>query len=90
MAIGIFRKLGDFFSNAFQKVMPVVRGVGNIASSVLGAIPHPVAQSIGAGINTVNQTLGNLMDRTGLGGSSLPSLPGSANGVSDLIKFSKV
>ena len=88
MAIGIFRKLGDFFSNAFQKVMPVIRGIGSVAGSVLSAIPHPVAQTIGSGINTVNQTLGNLMDNV----PTLPTLPGSAasSGVSDLIKFSKV
>lgn len=97
MAIGIFRKIGDFFKKVFKKVVPIVRKVAQVAAPVLQAIPHPAAQGIGMGLQFANQTLGNLANTTGLVNSSdvggLPSIPvikSAPENVSDLIKFSKI
>ena len=94
MAIGIFRKIGDFAKNVWDAGKRVASRLLPVASSNASAIPHPAAQAIGMGLNMANQTLGNLMSNTGGFNSapapSLPTLPGSSSGVSDLIKFSKV
>ena len=87
MAIGIFRKIGEFAKNLFSKGKEVVSRLLPVAAQVASFIPHPAAQAIGAGLNIANQTLGNLMSNPP---PALPTLPGSSSGVSDLIKFSRV
>ena len=92
MAIGIFRKIGDFAKKIFSKGKEVIGRLLPVAANVASMIPHPAAQMIGTGLNIANQTLGNLMDNTGFGNSStIPSLPGSApEGTSNLLHFNKI
>ena len=65
MAIGIFRKIGDFAKKVWDAGKRVASRLLPIASTIAGAIPHPAAQAIGMGLNLANQTLGNLMSNTG-------------------------
>ena len=83
MAIGIFRKIGDFAKKIFSKGKEVIGRLLPVAANVASMIPHPVAQTIGAGLNIANNTLAPLLnDNT--------TFEPQRNNVSGMIEFNKI
>ena len=85
MAIGIFRKIGEFAKNLFTKGRNVLARLLPVAANVVSMIPHPVAQTIGTGLNIANNTLAPLFNDN----ATVPNNEPQRN-VSGLLEFNKI
>ena len=90
MAIGIFRKIGDFAKKIFSKGKEVIGRLLPVAANVASMIPHPVAQTIGAGLNMANNTLAPLFRDDDNSATNTTTSEPPRNNVSGLIEFNKL
>ena len=87
MAIGIFRKIGDFAKKVFSKGAEVFKRLAPAAATALSLIPHPAAKMIGTGLGAVSSML-NATDT--FNNITVPPTMPQRNDVSGLIEFNKI
>ena len=93
MAIGIFRKIGDFAKKIFSKGKEVIGRLLPVAANVASMIPHPAAQMIGTGLNIANSTLAPLFNDSATNTSPFANNTTTTEpprNVSGMIEFNKI
>ena len=88
MAIGIFRKIGDFAKKVFSKGKEVIGRLLPAIAPVVSMIPHPAAKAIGTALTVAQPAISTLMNSSDSRGA--PNSAPQRNNVSGMLEFNRL